>query len=148
VPVKPGVVLLDGDVGTFKVTVGEFVSTSKVTGELLPAGLFSELGCVATAVYLPFARAGLTASAAQAPPVPGAVSVLTGVPSALDPEYTRIVTCVVSDALPVKAGVVLLERTAGEFNVTVGDAVLILKDTGLLTPAGLPSELSCVATAV
>jgi hypothetical protein len=50
VPVKDGVVLLDGDFVAFNVTVGELVLTVKVTGSLTPAGLPSELGWVAWAV--------------------------------------------------------------------------------------------------
>jgi len=51
------------------------------------------------------------------------------------------VTVVVSLAVPVKDGVVLLERSAGEFNVTVGGAVSTLNVTAALRPAGLPSGL-------
>jgi hypothetical protein len=38
--------------------------------------------------------------------------------------------------------VVLLDRTAGEFRVTVGAAVLTVNVTGSLLPAGLPSGLA------
>jgi hypothetical protein len=52
-------------------------------------------------------------------------------------------------AVPVKDGVVLLERNAGEFNVTLGAAVSTVNVTGELAPAGFPgSELVCVAVAV
>ena len=51
-------------------------------------------------------------------------------------------------AVPVNDGVVLLDRNAGEFNVTVGGDVLTVKVTGSLLPAGLPSGLAWMATAV
>jgi hypothetical protein len=51
-------------------------------------------------------------------------------------------------ALPLNAGVLLLERNAGEFKVTVGGVVLTTNVTDALRPAGFPSGLSCVATAV
>jgi hypothetical protein len=57
------------------------------------------------------------------------------------------VTGVVSLAVPVKEGVVLLERNAGEFSVTTGGLVLTVKLTELLVPGGLPSGLASVATA-
>jgi hypothetical protein len=59
-----------------------------------------------------------------------------------------IVTGVVSLANPVKDGVVSLEGDFGWFSVTSGDAVLTVNVTGSLVPAGLPSELGWVATAV
>jgi len=43
-PLNRGVVSFDGDGGWFSVTVGELVSTTNVTGELLPGELPSELG--------------------------------------------------------------------------------------------------------
>jgi hypothetical protein len=148
VPVNDGAVTLDGDSGWSSVTVGEFVSTVKVTGGLLPVGFPSELGWYATAVYWPFDRSGVTVPEVQLPPVPAALAVDTGVPSVFVPEYTLIVTRVVSLPVPVKEGVVSLERTAGDFNVTVGGAVLTVNATWLLTPAGFPRELSCVAIAL
>ena len=75
----------DGVSGWVNVTVGEVVSTMNVTGELVPVGFPSELGCVAIAVYCPFDRGGLTAAEAQLPPVPCAVTVETSLPSALLP---------------------------------------------------------------
>ncbi len=148
VPVNDGAVTLDGDSGWSNVTVGEFVSTLKVTGGLLPVGFPSELGWYATAVYWPFDRSGVTVPEVQLPPVPGALAVDTGVPSVFVPEYTLMVTRVLSLPVPVKEGVVSLERTAGDFKVTVGGAVLTVNATWLLTPAGFPRELSCVAIAV
>src|SRR6476469_6435298 len=85
VPVNDGVVSLEGDGGCFKVTVGEAVSISKVTGLLFPAGLPSELVWVALAVYSPLERAGLAPPELQPPPVPVAAAVERTVPSALAP---------------------------------------------------------------
>ena len=51
-------------------------------------------------------------------------------------------------AVPVKAGVVSFDGDTGLFKVTAGAAVLMVNVTGALTPAGLPTELSWVATAV
>ena len=70
VPVKDGVVSFDGDGGAFNATVGGFVSISNVIELLAPASPPIEPGCVATAVYVPSANAGLTSGEAQAPPVP------------------------------------------------------------------------------
>jgi hypothetical protein len=44
VPVNDGVVTLEGVFGWFSITVGEFVSTVKVTGTLFPVAFPSELG--------------------------------------------------------------------------------------------------------
>ena len=84
-PVKDGVVLFDGDSGCFSVTVGEAVSTTNVTGTLVPGGFPSELSCLATAVYCPLGRAGLASPELQAPPVPVAVALATIDPFALLP---------------------------------------------------------------
>src|SRR5437899_13029157 len=59
-----------------------------------------------------------------------------------------IVTVVVSLAVPLNDGVVSLDGEDGDLSVTVGDVVSTVKDTGLLVPAGFPSELCCVAIAV
>ena len=60
-----------------------------------------------------------------------------------------MLTGVVSLPVPVKAGAVLFDRSAGEFNVTLGAAVSTVNVTGgSLTPAGFPSGLSCIAIAV
>ena len=85
-PVKDGVVLLEGDFTGFKVTAGELVSTTNVTGELVPAGFPSELGCVATAVYWPLESAGLALLDVQPPPSGVAVAVEMTVPFAVLPE--------------------------------------------------------------
>src|SRR5438270_8143755 len=58
------------------------------------------------------------------------------------------VTVPVSLALPVNDGVVSFDGDFGWSKVTVGEAVLTTKVTALLLPAGFPSELGCVATAV
>src|ERR1700694_1663300 len=84
-PVNEGVVLLDGDLTPFKITVGGDVSMVNVTGLLLPVGFPSELGCVAIALYSPADSAGLASPELQPPPVPGAVAPETGLPSALLP---------------------------------------------------------------
>ena len=140
VPVKDGVVLLDGT-SWFSATLGVVVSTVKVTGELVPVGFPSELGWVASAVYCPLGSAGLALLEVQAPPVPVADAVETAVPLAVAPAKIWTVTVVVSLAVPVKEGVVLFDRRAGEFNVTVGAAVSTLKLLASLTPAGFPSGL-------
>jgi hypothetical protein len=148
VPVKNGVVLLDGDFGWFNVSLGGPVSTVKVTGSLMPAGFPSELGCVATAVYCPLDKAGLASPDAQVPPVPVAIAVETTDPFAVDPAYIRTLTWVVSLAKPVKDGVVSLDGEVGCFRLTVGEAVSTVNLTGSLLPAGFPSELGWVAWAV
>ena len=84
-PVKDGVVLLEGDCTRFNVTTGELVSTTNVTGELVPAGFPSELGCVATAVYWPLESVGLALPDVQPPPFGVAVAVEMTVPLALLP---------------------------------------------------------------
>ena len=115
VPVNDGAVTLDGDFGWFNVTVGEFVSTVNVTGRLLPVGFPRELGWYATAVYWPFDRTGVTVPEVQLPPVPVALALDRGAASVFVPAYTLMVTRVVSLAVPVKDGAVLLERKGGEF---------------------------------
>src|SRR5438128_11208751 len=84
-PLKVGAVSLEGDFGSFKVTVGEVVSTMNVPGWLPPEGFPSELSCVATAVYWPLERAGLALPDTQAPLVPGAVALDTTAPVAVAP---------------------------------------------------------------
>src|SRR2546430_15668463 len=84
-PLKDGAVSFAGDGGAFKVTVGDVVSTAKVTDLLAPGGLPSELSCVATAVYWPLASAGLASPDAKAPPVPVAVGVAAAAPLGLAP---------------------------------------------------------------
>jgi hypothetical protein len=54
----------------------------------------------------------------------------------------------VSLALPLNDGFVLFDGDAGPVSVTFGEAVLTTKLTGLLTPAGFPTELCWIATAV
>src|ERR1017187_4275842 len=85
VPVNDGVRSFEGEGGRFSVTVGEAVSTSNVTGLLVPAGFPSELGWTATAVYSPFERDVPALPELQLPPVPGAAASETMVPSAFDP---------------------------------------------------------------
>jgi len=57
------------------------------------------------------------------------------------------VTGVLSVAVPLNAGVVLLERRAGELSVTWGGAVSIVKVCAAVVPV-LPAVSSCVACAV
>ena len=85
VPENDGVVTFDLEGGEVSVTVGDCVSTSKVTGLLTPVRLPIELSCDAMAVYVPLARAGLTSDETQLPPVPWTLSLATGMPSALAP---------------------------------------------------------------
>ena len=84
-PVNDGVVWFDSGGGCSNVTVGEVVSTTNVTGRLLPRGFPSELACVAIAVYCPLASAGLASPEVHAPPVPAAVALATIVPFAVAP---------------------------------------------------------------
>ena len=72
VPVKVGLVLLEGDFGCVRVTVGGAVLTVNAIGLLSPAGFPAELGCTATAVYWPLTRAGAAGFDAHEPPVPSA----------------------------------------------------------------------------
>src|SRR5437879_12920280 len=87
-PLNGGVVSFDGDGGWFSVTVGELVSTTNVTGELLPGELPSELGWTATAVYGPLVKAGLACPELQPPPVRPAAAVETAAPPARLPAAT------------------------------------------------------------
>jgi hypothetical protein len=151
VPVKVGVRLLAGDFGWTNVTVGGAVFTMNVIGLLTPGGFPAELGCVATAEYSPLVSTGVAAAEVQAAPVPVAVAVETGRPSGLPALALDIatVTGVMSLAVPVNDGSVLFDRGfASGFNVTLGDAVSTVKETGALTPAGFPTELGWVAVAV
>jgi hypothetical protein len=77
VPENDGVLSFEGEACAANVTVGDCVSTSKVTGPLAPiggplapGGKPRELGWVATAVYVPSARGGPTRAETQLPPVP------------------------------------------------------------------------------
>src|SRR5207248_176292 len=98
-------------------------ATVNVTGPLLPAGFpGSKLAWVATAVYCPVDRAGLALLDAQPAPVPVAVVSETIVPFAVAPAWIWTVTGVMSLAVPVKDGVMLLDGDWGEVNVTVGAA--------------------------
>jgi hypothetical protein len=86
VPVNVGFVLLDGDFGCAKATVGGAVFTVNVIALLSPGAFPAELGCTATAVYWPLAKAGVAGSELHRPPVPLAAAFETGTPSALLPE--------------------------------------------------------------
>ena len=85
VPLNDGVLLFDGDVGWFSVTVGDAVLTTKVTAALLPSGFPRELGCVACAVYSPLTSAGLAALDVQLPLAGAAVALDRGEPVAVAP---------------------------------------------------------------
>ena len=98
-------------------------ATVNVTGPLLPAGFSgSKLAWVATAVYCPVDRAGLALLDAHPFPVPVAAAAETIVPFAVAPAWIWTVTGVMSLAVPVKDGVMLLDGDWGEVNVTVGAA--------------------------
>ena len=84
--------MFDGVFGWLRVTVGELVSTEKVTGALSPAGFPGELPCVATAVYWPLTSEGLALLELHAPPVPVAMSLETSVPSDGMPAWLSFVT--------------------------------------------------------
>ena len=109
--------------------------TVNVTGSLLPAGFPRiELTWVAIAVYCPLARAGLALPDVQPAPVPVAVAAETTAPFAVTPAWIWTVTGVVSLAVPVKDGVVLLEGDGGGLKVTLGAAVSTVNVTGALVP--------------
>src|SRR6202050_1691642 len=147
VPVKVGVVFLDGDWGWLSMTVGGLVSTSNVTGGLVPGLLPSALGCVATAVYSPSANAGLAASDFHLPPVTVAGAFATSLPSGFGPAKMCTVTGVVSLALPSNLGVLSFDGDSGRSRLTVGGLVFTTNVTTPLLPGGLPSGLACSATA-
>jgi hypothetical protein len=111
---------------------------------LVPSGFPSELSCVAVAVYVPF-ESVLSLPALKAPPLGAAVALVT---SRLAELKMWTTTEVVSLALPVKVGLVLLDGDFGGVRVTVGGAVLTVNVIGLLSPAGFPAELGWTATAV
>ena len=73
VPLNDGAASLVGLGISLSVTTGDLVITSKVIGALSPGGFLIELGCVATAVYLPSLRA-LGTWAAHRPPLTVAFS--------------------------------------------------------------------------
>jgi hypothetical protein len=100
-------------------------------------------------VYVPVVSAGEAAPEVQASPVPATVAVALAVGVAPDEvPLISTVTPVVSLAVPLNVGLVLLEGVAGWFSVTCGDSMLTEKAIELLVPGGLPSELDSVATAV
>jgi len=82
-------------------------------------------------------RAGLAVLDVQPLPVPAAVASDTTAPFAVAPAWIWTVTGVVSLAVPVKDGVVLLEGWVSEFKVTVGgiaESEFTVKVTGALVP--------------
>jgi hypothetical protein len=122
--------------------------TVKVTGALLPVGFpRSELAWVAIAVYCPVERDGDAWPDVQPAPVPVAVAIETSVPFTVAPAWIWTVTGVVSLAVPVKDGVVLLDGDSGEFKVTLGAAVSTVNVTGALVPVS-DLGLVCEACAV
>jgi hypothetical protein len=123
------------------------VFTSNTRDSLNPAGFPSELAWTARAVYRPVASAGEAALDVQGPPVPVPLADAVGVAPEEIPLISTV-TPVVSVAVPLNVGVVLLESVAGWFSLTWGDSVLIVKATELLVPPGFPSELDSVANAV
>jgi uncharacterized membrane protein len=100
-----------------------------VTGGLRPAGFPSELACVAIAVYWPVEMAGDAPPDVQRAPVPLAVAIETIAPFVVAPVWIWTVTGVVSLAVPVKEGVVLIDGDSGELKVTVGAAVFTVNVT-------------------
>src|SRR5438128_1517698 len=82
VPVNDGVVSLEGDFGWANVTVGEAVSTVKVTGGSLRPVSVRMLVCVACAVYTP-SLSGAVGSSDQVPSTGGneVANVSRGVPT-------------------------------------------------------------------
>src|SRR5947199_75407 len=108
VPEKEGSVFADGDGGVFSLTVAAFVSTTNVTGALIPGAPFVSLGCSAMAVnvWRPLGRAGEASFEVHAPPVPCALAVATIVPWGNVPSKISIVTSVLCVAVPVNEGVV------------------------------------------
>src|SRR5437870_597717 len=60
----------------------------------------------------------------------------------------RTMTGVVSLAEPLKVGAVSFDGDFAAFKVTAGELVSPTNVTAVLVPAGFPSELGCVATAV
>ncbi|HEV2975873.1 MAG TPA: hypothetical protein VGX69_12905 [Solirubrobacteraceae bacterium] len=129
-------------------TVGAIGSSRNVIAALVPGGLPIELGCDATAVYFPHARAVPSRAEAHSPPFTSpSVEATTG-PSALAPSWIATCTGVSSLAVPEKIGAAAGEGDGSWFRVTVGDDVSTEKVTALLRPAGFPIALCCVATAV
>jgi hypothetical protein len=93
-------------------------------------------------------NAGAAAVELQPPAIGVAVAVAIGEPVGLGPAQILTVTGVVSLAVPVKDGVLLLDGEGGVLSVTVGGAVSTTNVTWLLLPGGFPSELGWVAVAV
>src|SRR2546423_10138259 len=110
VTVNDGFRVLDGEAGWFSVTVGAAVSTVNLTASLLPSGLPSELGCVATAVYWPSFKAGLAGPEVQLPATTVPVALAATVPSGLLPAEIVAGTGVGSGAVRLNGGVAWLER--------------------------------------
>jgi hypothetical protein len=79
--------------------------------------------------------------------VPVAVAIATSVPFSVAPVWIWTVIGVVSLAVPVKAGVVLLDGDSGEFKVTLGAAVSTVNVTAALVPVS-DFGLVCEARAV
>ena len=131
-PVNDGVVLFDSIAGALTVTAGGCVLTVNVTGALTPAGLPSELGSVAIAVYWPSASGGEALLEVHAPPLPGAVAPATTVPFASVPLKIWIVTGSLSLAVPVNAGVLSLDTFGGALSVTVGEVMSTVNVVGEL----------------
>ena len=68
VPVNEGVVLLEGDFGSSRVTKGAFVSISKPVSHV-PGPFLISLGCDATSMYDPSTSGGVTCEVDHFPAV-------------------------------------------------------------------------------
>ncbi len=119
---------------------------SNVRVSLWPGALPSELGCTATAVYVPLASAGETDAELHTPPSAGAPA--STVRTTDPPLRTSTVTGVVSLAEPLNEGVVSPDLGAGWLSLTWGEAVLTTNPIDALLPGALPIELDCSANAV
>ncbi len=143
VPVNDGVRTFEGVVGVASVTVGTLVSTLKLTGELLPSSLPSELGSTAMAVYSPSFRPGAEETGPHLPDLTVAAAVAAGLPVVFLPSKILTVTGSVSLAVPLNDGVGSLVGEAGPLIDTEGGLVLTEK-----WRSGLDPSPSCSATAV
>jgi hypothetical protein len=86
VPVNDGCVWFDSGLASgLSVTFGRSVSTTNVTGALVPGELPIALTWVAVAVYVPRARAGLAGPDSHKEPVPLAAAVARTDPVAVVP---------------------------------------------------------------
>src|SRR6202050_4428631 len=147
VPENRVLMTFDGEATWASVTTGGSVSTTNFTGTLSPATLPSPLVWIATAVNVRSPDGIVTELDVQPDPVPMALASLMIVPLATTPSKMWTTTSVCSLAVPENVSVTWREGDFGWFRVTDGDAVLISKVIGALTPSLFPRELSCEAKA-